>query len=116
MSGELATHVANLQRENERLKSDLEQAEQKIAFTTETLTSTVNLANERVKQAENDRDRVGNDARVVIRDALILREQAERRETRVRHILENIADPYNERAGKLHQWADEALAIIKEKP
>ncbi len=27
MSGELATHVANLQRENDRLKSELEQAE-----------------------------------------------------------------------------------------
>jgi hypothetical protein len=33
-------------------------------------------------------------------------------QTRVRYILENIADPYNERIGPLKVWANEALAIL----
>ena len=33
---------------------------------------------------------------------------------RVRHILENIADPYNERQADLKKWANEALAVLAE--
>jgi hypothetical protein len=33
-------------------------------------------------------------------------------QVRVTHILENIADPYNERIGPLKVWANEAIAIL----
>jgi hypothetical protein len=43
------------------------------------------------------------------------RDKLRKRETHVRHILENIADPYNENLGRLKVWANDALALISEK-
>ena len=39
-------------------------------------------------------------------------EQAEAKNRQVRHVLENIADPYNERVGDLKKWAKDALKIL----